>query len=205
MNVVESSGNEALDYLWVIIYFESSYSHPLSVYSQPNYPSLAPLCLLWARLNVTPAIRHLQLPSAVIRSVILTRRKFLSASALARSHIPASLEQTHLSESLESLSRLWHWMPTLSLVMTPPGDATLSSVLHCGVRPMVSLWLSSSQSHKCNNDEANVWLIVSEFHYTLVTVAREICDNTKYVSHCHRFTWSRCPWVMCGEIHLKVS
>ena len=56
--------------------------------------ALAPLCLLWALLHVTPAIRHLQLPSAVIRSVILTRRKFLSASALARSHILASLEQT---------------------------------------------------------------------------------------------------------------
>ena len=110
---------EALDYLWVIIYFESSYSHqsPLRCPSLLSLiiPALAPLCLLSALLHVTPAIRHLQLPSAVIRSVILTRWKFLS---LARSHILASLEQTHPSESL---SRLWHWMPALSLDMTLPG------------------------------------------------------------------------------------
>ena len=91
----------------MIIYFESSY-RPLSPHDVYLciLSLIIPAWALGARLNVTPAIRHLQLPSAVIRSVILTQRKFLSASALARSHILASLEQTHPSESLREIVTL---------------------------------------------------------------------------------------------------
>ena len=74
-------------------------------------------------------------------------------------------------------------------------------IASCRLLAIVSL---SDRDSKCNNDGANVWLIVSAFHYTLVTVTREMCYTTKYVSQCHEFTWSRCLWVMCVQIQLKV-
>ena len=177
--------------LWIFLQSPSPLM-AISVYSQPNYLSLSP-----ALFALSPAPCDSSHPSSPASLCCHpqchpeTEKVFicLGSGSLAYSGFIRANTVSH-SADCDTGCQLW------VSIWHRPGDATPWAQF-CNA-PWGRWYLIDWGAHKCNNDEANVWLIVSEFHYTLVTVAREICDTTKYVSHCHEFTWSRCPWVSCG-------